>query len=101
MRFQLYQTPLPEAINTENIQQTESESPHERTPVPSPHPEPDHNTPIKDDATGTPALTTPNNMTRYNLREAPVPKTYDNLLVHELQAKPDLLKFMQRKPANQ
>ena len=97
--------PLPESIQTENEQQTEGESPTDRMATPLPLSEPERNIPLNDDAasttssTETPAPITRNNTTRYSLREAPVPKTCSNFLVHGLQAKPAVLKIMQRKTA--
>ena len=41
-----------------------------------------------------------NNITRYNLRAEPNPKTYRDVLVHELRVKPALLKLMQDKKVN-
>ena len=86
--------PLPETAHSNNTQHSESGSPTERPNVPSPRAESDNNDPINDDAMSTtstsetPAPITRNNTTRDNLREAIVPKTYNNFLVHELQAKP-------------
>ena len=40
-------------------------------------------------------VTSRNNTTRYNLRPQPAPKTYRDFLVHELQVKPVLQKFLQ------
>ena len=98
--------PLPETVHSNNTRQSESESLPEQTNTPLPHAEPGNNVPVNDDAgstactSETPAPTTRNNITRYSLREAPVPKTYDNFLVHELEARLALVKFMQRKSAN-
>ena len=41
-----------------------------------------------------------NNSTRYNLRAEPSPKIYRDILVHELQVKPVLLKFTQDEKIN-
>ena len=100
--------PLPEIVHSNNTRQSESESLPEQTNTntPLPHAEPENNVPVNDDAgsnastSETPAPITRNIITQYSLREAPVPKTYDIFLVHELQAKPALVKFMQRQSAN-
>ena len=96
----------PEIAHFNNTQQSESESLPEQTNTPLPHAEPENNDPVNDDAMSTastsetPAPITRTDITRYSLKEAPVPKTYDNFFVPELQAKPALVKFMQRKSAN-
>ena len=84
--------PLRDTVHTNNTEQAESESLPEEM-----------NLPINNDvrpttsSPETPEPITRNNITRYSLREAPVPKTYNNFLVHKLHAKPALVKFMQRK----
>ena len=97
---------LPETIQTDNTSHTECDNPSNRVAAPPPT-EPERNVTLNDDAalttssTETPAPITHNNTTCNSLREASIPKTYENFLVHELQAKPALLKIMQRKSAGQ
>ena len=99
--------PLPEAIRTENTYQNRTEIQSDEPPTSLPNHESEKQIPTHNDAESTtssaetPTPITRNNITRYSLREAPVPKTFDNFLVHELQAKPALLKFMQRKSESQ
>ena len=52
----------------------------------------EHELPNNDDEA---PVTSRNNTTRYNLRAQPAPKTYRDFLVHELQVKPVLQKFLQ------
>ena len=98
---------LPENIRTENTHYTEHENPYDTKATPPLITESEQNAPLNDDATSTISSTetqvpiTRNNTTRYSLTEATIPKTYNDFLVHELQAKPALLKFMQRKSASQ
>ena len=99
--------PLPEAIRTENTYQNRTEIQSDEPPTSLPNHESEQQIPTHNDAESTtssaetPTPITRNNITRYSLREAPVPKTFDNFLVHELQGKPALLKFMQRKSQSQ
>ena len=99
--------PLPETIHTDRAHQSEAENQSDEIDIPSPDHEPEQRTQPNNDAASTTSSAETsqpirrNNITRYSLREAPVPKTFDNFLVHELQAKPALLKFMQRKSADQ
>ena len=99
--------PLPETVHTERAYRSEAENQSDEIDTPSPDHEPEQRIQPNNDAASTTSSaetsqpTTRNITTRYSLREAPVPKTFDNFLVHELQAKPALLKFMQRKSANQ
>ena len=93
---------LPEAIYTENTHRTETENQPDKPNIPLPYHASEQHIPTNDDAASitlsdeTPAPTTRNDTTRYSLREAPVHKTFDNFLVHELRAKPALLMVMQR-----
>ena len=95
--------PLPETVHTDSIHRSEAEIQSNEMDTPSSdqlHEQQSHpNNDAESTASSaeTPQPITRNNITRYSLREAPVPKTFDNFLVHELQAKPALLKFMQRK----
>ena len=99
--------PLPETIHTDRTHQSEAENQSDEIDIPSPDHEPEQRFQPNNDAASTTSSAetsqpiTRNNITRYSLREAPVPKTFNNFLVHELQAKPALLKFMQRKSENQ
>ena len=99
--------PLPETIHTDRTHRTETENQSGEIDTPPPDHESEQQIQSNNIATPTTSsaetsqLVTRNNITRYSLREAPVPKTFDNFLVHELQAKPALLKFLQRKSANQ
>ena len=99
--------PLPEAIRTENTYQKRTEIQSDEPPTSLPNHESEQQIPTHNDAESTtssaetPTPITRNNITRYSLREAPVAKTFDNFLLHELQAKPALLKFMQRKSESQ
>ena len=99
--------PLHETIHADRTHQSEDENQSDEIDIPSPDHEPEQLIQPNNDAASTTSFAetsqpiTRNNITRYSLREAPVPKTFDNFLVHELQAKPALLKFMQRKSANQ
>ena len=96
---------LPETAHSNNTRQSESESLPEQTNRALPHAEPENNHPVNDDVgpnastSEMPTRITRNNITWYILREEPVPKTYNNFLVHEFQAKPASVKFMQRKSA--
>ena len=87
--------PIPEIMQNETTPQTEREN-H----IPDQNEQTANDVPSPMSPTETSVLTTRNNATRYSLREAPAPKTYNNFLVHELQAKPALLKFMMRKSAD-
>ena len=99
--------PLPETVHTERAHRSEAENQSDEIDIPSPDHEPEQRIQPNKDAASTTSSDetsqpiTRNNITRFSLREAPVPETFDNFLVHELQAKPALLKFMQRKSANQ
>ena len=72
--------PLPETVQSINTRQPEFQSLPEQTNSPLPHVEPENNVPVNDDAgstastSETPAPATRNNITRYSLRETPVPK---------------------------
>ena len=87
--------PIPEIMYNKTTPQTERENhiPDENEQTAN-----DVSSPTSPTETSEP--TTRSNATRYSLREAPAPKTYDNFLVHELQAKQALLKFMRRKSAD-
>ena len=95
--------PLPETVHTERAYRSEAENQSDEIDIPSPDHEPEQRIQPNNDAASTTSSAetsqpiTRNNITRYSLREAPVPKTFDNFLVHELQAKPALLKIMPRK----
>ena len=84
--------PIPEIRHNETTLQTECEN-H----IPDQNEQTSNDVPSPTSPTETSVPTTRNNATRYSLREAPAPKTKDNFLVHELQAKPALLNFMRRK----
>ena len=89
--------PLPETVHTDSTHRSEAEIQSNEMDTPSSDQLPEQQSHPNNDAESTPQPITRNNITRYSLREAPVPKTFHNFLVHELQAKPALLKFMQRK----
>ena len=95
--------PLPETVHTDSTHRSEAEIQSNKMDTPSSDQLPEQQSHPNNDAESTassaetPQPITRNNITRYSLREAPVPKTFDNFLVHELQAKPALLKVMQRK----
>ena len=99
--------PLPETVHTDSTHRSETENQPDEIDTPPPDHESEQQIQPNSDAESTtssaetPQPITRNNTTRYGLREAPVPKTFDNFLVHELQAKPALLKFMRRKSASQ
>ena len=99
--------PLPETVHTDRAHRSEAENQSNEIDTPSPDHEPEQQVQSNYDAESTTSSTETsqpiprNNITRYSLREAPVPKTFDNFLVHELQAKPALFKFMQRKSGSQ
>ena len=99
--------PLPETVRTDRRHRTETEDQSGEIDTPPPDHESEQQIQSNSDAASTTSSAktsqpiTRNNITRYSLPEAPVPKTFDNFLVLELQAKPALLKFMQRKSASQ
>ena len=99
--------PLPETVHTDRTHRIETENQSGDIDTPPPDHEFEQQIQTNNDAASTTSSAetsqpiTRNNITRYSLREAPVAKTFDNFLVHELQAKPALLEFMQRKTASQ
>ena len=102
-----YEPPLAENTRTKNTQYTEYDNPSDTVARPPLINESEQNVPLNDVATSTTSSTetpipiTRNNTTRHSLREARIPKTNNSFLVHDLQAKPALLNFMQRKSASQ
>ena len=86
--------PLPETVHTDSTHWSETENQSDEID------ETDHESEQQIQSNNDAAPTTSsaetsqpitrNNITRYSLREAPVPKRFDNFLVHELQAKPAL-----------
>ena len=84
--------PLPEAIHTDRTYRTETEKQSDEPDLPLPDHKSEQQIQSNIDAASTTssaktsAPITRHNITRYSLREAPVPKTFDNVLVHELQA---------------
>ena len=103
----LLHNPLPETVHTDCAHRSEAENQSNEIDTPSPDHEPEQQVQSNNDAESTTSSAETsqpiirNNITRYSLREAPVPKTFDNFRVHEQQAKPALLKFMRRKSASQ
>ena len=99
--------PLPEIVHNNHTRRIETENQPEEIDTPPPDHESEQRIQPNNDAESTRSSAETiqpikrNNITRYSLREAPVPKTFDNFIVHELRAKPQLLKFIQRKSASQ